>query len=567
MRKKFLAILALSAFLGSASSPSTASKLENSFQKMGPLINDIFWQAPFVALTIQEVTDVLAARQQKTPAALLYLQDHMNHKIGSLIVSDQVFDVVRQATAAVMSLAHESTAQFAPTEVIDVIDKLFIIKAECTGEDCALKEIDKDFISPDVHALATKIYNMTPPWVPQAQHTKAIKAILKATKPLVLFEGVPGSGKTASALTWIISTLRTLGHQVFATAPNAGGYAALQGDFKKTPEVVKGFADVLKGNLPNGCFLVVDEVYLTAITDFVKLVKVAKKKKIKLIFSGDSLQNLPNTLPIVGLLDPLPIVHLYESNRASDEQQRQFAGRVVQEGLAKAMGNFKDFIFVVPGSSIVDRATSKALEALDKTKPDVSSVLFVGASEDQVESISDAFQKKLVAAGIVSNPLAIKVSYQNFNKSKYQMEERARTLHVGVGTRLFMKEANVALGIVQGAMGTVTKVEGSKITVDFSGKNTVINTAEFNHFDYGYGLSSAASQGMSVNSVFVVLDKSMSLAEVYVALTRHKKTIEIFAPAEQFSAPGLVMTYDWHDQNKIALSRMKPVMAEVLKKP
>ena len=377
MKKNTLAIWALSTLLSShafaappAGQPSVESigNLQTKAQSTASLIHSIFWHAPFVALTTQEVTDVLEARGQNTPSALLYLRKNMTNTVGTLVISDDVFSVVSRATAAVMTLAHKQMAQFAPTNVIDAVDKLFVIKHECkSGESCALEAIDKD-ITPDVRALATKIYTMTPPWVPQAQHTKAIRAILKATKPLVLFEGVPGSGKTASALTWIISTLRVLGNEVFATAPNAGGYAALQGDFKKTPEVVKSFADVLSGNLPDGCFLVVDEVYLTAITDFATLIQMAKNKNIRLIFSGDSLQNLPNTLPIVGLLDALPIVHLYDSNRASDEKHRQFAGNVVQDGLAKAMENFKDVLVIAPEASMLETATSKAIAALDKTK-------------------------------------------------------------------------------------------------------------------------------------------------------------------------------------------------------
>lgn len=543
--------------LGSLPNPQPLKS--NSLQKD---IDGIFQNAPFAALKVDDVTNALEA-SKKSPSGVIKTLFHMKHKIGDLYVTDSVFDQIKAIVIDVQNIAKKPNEPFASPETIKNLDALLEIRKECKDQTCLTEKL----AGKPIQDFGSKIFANTPPYAPQEQHVKAIKKILSSTIPIVLFEGVPGSGKTASALTWIVATLHELGKKVYTTAPNAGGYAALQGDFKKTPEVVKSFGDVLGGKIDQGAFLIIDEVYMTSLSDFQKLLEVASKHNLKLIFSGDSQQNLPAVVPIVGILDLLPIVHLYESNRASSDEHKKFAGIAARNSISAALKNFEKDIMIVPQTKIIDTLTLKALHDIKKPetdKPaDTGGILFV-ASNEQVNSLNDAFHEILMKNSYVLHPQEITVSYNVYDRKAYLHKIITRKIHVGVGTRIFMKEADAGAGISAGAMGTITHINGPQLTVNFNGASKTIDTKTFNKFDYAYALSSATSQGMSVSNVFVWLDKNMTMAELYVALTRHKNTIFIVAPQEEFKTEESILTYDWKDFNKEVGNRMKVVMADVI---
>jgi Ti-type conjugative transfer relaxase TraA len=98
---------------------------------------------------------------------------------------------------------------------------------------------------------------------------------------------------------------------------------------------------------------------------------------------------------------------------------------------------------------------------------------------------------------------------------------------------LFLKNTD---NVKNGMLGTVTAVTVERITVGLDGGRAVtIDPEAYDAFDYGYAVTIHKAQGATVDRAFVLASSTMDRHLTYVAMTRHKADVHLYADRETFA--------------------------------
>jgi hypothetical protein len=97
--------------------------------------------------------------------------------------------------------------------------------------------------------------------------------------------------------------------------------------------------------------------------------------------------------------------------------------------------------------------------------------------------------------------------------------------------RIQFTSTDKARGLYNGQVGTVQRIDGTKITVEIDGraKRTVkFDAAEFKDFRHGYAGTIYRGQGRTLDQTYLYHSEHWRSAASYVALTRHRDKAELF---------------------------------------
>ena len=135
-------------------------------------------------------------------------------------------------------------------------------------------------------------------------------------------------------------------------------------------------------------------------------------------------------------------------------------------------------------------------------------------------------------------------------ESVYQTSEGARSF--AVGDRLMFRENSRELGVKNGMLGTVERAEapGQGVTgvlddgrlvvrLDSArgpgqGRAVSVSMADYAAVDHGYATTIHKSQGATVDRAYVLASATMDRHLTYVAMTRHREEVQLYASAEDF---------------------------------
>ncbi|WP_323455146.1 BID domain-containing protein, partial [Rhizobium sp. Root491] len=102
-------------------------------------------------------------------------------------------------------------------------------------------------------------------------------------------------------------------------------------------------------------------------------------------------------------------------------------------------------------------------------------------------------------------------------------------------------ENNRDLGVKNGMLGTVEHVEPGKIIARLDGRggdSVSIPTDSYQAIDHGYATTIHKNQGATVDRAFVLASSSMDRHLTYVAMTRHRDSVQLYANSQEFARAG-----------------------------
>ncbi|MEM0061458.1 MAG: ATP-binding domain-containing protein, partial [Fervidicoccaceae archaeon] len=112
---------------------------------------------------------------------------------------------------------------------------------------------------------------------------------------------------------------------------------------------------------------------------------------------------------------------------------------------------------------------------------------------------------------------------------KKQIAHRKKKIGLARGERIVALKNNYEIGIKNGEMFYVEKIDGNKIKLVNDNKELIVDIKKYNYFDYSYAITTHKSQGMTVKNVIVAdATNNMNFNLFYVALTRGKENLKIY---------------------------------------
>ncbi len=126
------------------------------------------------------------------------------------------------------------------------------------------------------------------------------------------------------------------------------------------------------------------------------------------------------------------------------------------------------------------------------------------------------------------------------------------------GDRIIFLENNRDLRVKNGMLGTVEHVEPNKIIARLDGRggdSVSILTDSYQAIDHGYATTIHKNQGATVDRAFVLASSTMDRHLTYVAMTRHRDSVQLYADIKEFTNAGRlvdhgVAPYDNHPQSR-----------------
>ncbi len=116
----------------------------------------------------------------------------------------------------------------------------------------------------------------------------------------------------------------------------------------------------------------------------------------------------------------------------------------------------------------------------------------------------------------------------------------------GPGDRIIFLENNRDLGVKNGMLGTVEHVEPGKIIARLDGRggdSVSIPTDSYQAIDHGYATTIHKNQGATVDRAFVLASSTMDRHLTYVAMTRHRDSVQLYANSQEFANAGRLVDH------------------------
>ncbi|NPU11967.1 Ti-type conjugative transfer relaxase TraA [Bradyrhizobium sp. 83002] len=156
-----------------------------------------------------------------------------------------------------------------------------------------------------------------------------------------------------------------------------------------------------------------------------------------------------------------------------------------------------------------------------QASPDRSRIILTHTN-DEVRALNEAARERMRAAGDLGDEVHVTV------------ERGARTF--ASGDRLMFLQNERGLGVKNGTLGTIELVSAQSMTVQTDdGRSVRFDLKDYSRIDHGYAATIHKAQGMTVDRVHVLATPGMDAHSSYVALSRHRDSVELHYGREDFA--------------------------------
>ncbi|MEG3619841.1 AAA family ATPase [Magnetovibrio sp. PR-2] len=339
-------------------------------------------------------------------------------------------------------------------------------------------------------------------------------------------QGRAGAGKS-----YMLSAVReaheACGYRVIGLAPTNTVAADMKKDgFGDAFTVHAALFKAEKGKLgwTANNLIVVDESAMLDSVTMLKLFREVAQSGAKLVMVGDDRQ-----LSSVSRGGLWPLLTDRHSASLMNEINRQEADWQKAASVAFSEGRIGDAVRAYDDKGYVhwDDTLDNAFDALlEKYEQDLDeipdAVRFIYASTNvTVNAVNAEIHRRMVQRGQVRD-------VQEF------LTNRGR-ISMGIGDRMQFYDNKKQDAIINGLMGRVISTSPDEIRVQTdAGDEVAIDPCDYKNFGHGYAGTVYRGQGKTVSQSYCLYDSkfSWSAKSAYVAMTRHKKQVDLFVPRE-----------------------------------
>jgi Ti-type conjugative transfer relaxase TraA len=276
---------------------------------------------------------------------------------------------------------------------------------------------------------------------------------------------------------------------------------------------------------------VIDEAGMVGSKQLSRFITEADQACAKIVLVGDpeQLQPIGAGAAFRAVAERVGMVELEGIRRQREDWQRAasiaFGRHRTEEGLAAYAA--RDAIRFEGDTELARSAIVRDVMADRDARPDGSRLVLAHRRVD-VAALNDAIRDARQERGELTGELV------------YQTSEGARAF--APGDRLLFRENNRELGVKNGMLGTVERAEEDRLTVRLDsakgpglGRAVEVSTADYAAVDHGYATTIHKAQGATVDRAYVLVSKSMDRHLTYVAMTRHRDGVALYAGRDEFS--------------------------------
>jgi Ti-type conjugative transfer relaxase TraA len=297
---------------------------------------------------------------------------------------------------------------------------------------------------------------------------------------------------------------------------------------------------------------VIDEAGMVGSRQLARFIGEAEERGAKIVLVGDheQLQAIGAGAPFRAIAEQIGHVELSNIRRQRHDWQRQasvaFATHKTAEGLA-AYRDHGDIHFAESREAAMAQIVRDYLADSEK-RADGTRVAMAHRRAD-VRALNAAIRCELQNRQRLerSHGLGDGADRENSEDGReltFQTNNGKRAF--GPGDRIIFLENNRDLRVENGMLGTVEHVERGLIVARLDGRggdSVSIPTDSYQAIDHGYATTIHKNQGATVDRAFVLASSSMDRHLTYVAMTRHRDSVQLYADIKEFAKAGRLVDH------------------------
>lgn len=310
-----------------------------------------------------------------------------------------------------------------------------------------------------------------------------------------------------------------------------------------------------------GDVFVIDEAGMVGSRQLARFIGEAEERGAKIVLVGDheQLQAIGAGAPFRAIAEQIGHVELSDIRRQRHDWQRQasvaFATHKTAEGLA-AYRDHGDIHFAESRDKVMAQIVRDYLADSEK-RADGTRVAMAHRRAD-VRAINAAIRSELQNRQKLERSPGLNdgadrgdrgngedgVGGEDVGERVFQTNNGKRAF--GPGDRIIFLENNRDLRVKNGILGTVEHVEPGKIIARLDGRggdSVSIPTDSYQAIDHGYATTIHKNQGATVDRAFVLASSTMDRHLTYVAMTRHRDSVQLYANSQEFTKAGRLVDH------------------------
>lgn len=361
------------------------------------------------------------------------------------------------------------------------------------------------------------------------EQERAVYHLANESGGIAVLEGAAGTGKSFT-MAAVKQLFEGDGFKVTGLAPSGKAADELEagsGIKSRTMHSLLINLESGKASLSSNDVLVLDEAGMADSIALARLTDYAHEAGTKLILTGDNRQlnavGTANLLKEVG--EEIGRADLAQIARQKDPalaaiSQALFENDRDTKSVAWAMGELSErgrFHHIEEPEQAVSKCVDLYLEKAGKHGHD--DTLLLARTNEKVAILNDEVRGRLMKSGDLDASKAVALTLEDDRGAE-------RKTYVMPGDRVMCRKNDQKLGVSNGTVGTVEKIENDTVTlkVDGSGDCVEIDVNEYRNLDLAWAMTVHKSQGMTVSDG-VGLDLA-DLRLQYVNFTRGKNGMD-----------------------------------------
>jgi hypothetical protein len=277
--------------------------------------------------------------------------------------------------------------------------------------------------------------------------------------------------------------------------------------------------------LGRGDVLVVDEAGMVSSEQMARVVQAVERDGAKLVLVGDpeQLQPIQAGAAFRAIAERAGSVELEGIRRQRERWQREASLALGRQDTARGLAAYEQRGAIRFEATREDARAAAAADYLrDHAARSEGSRIVLAHTRADVQALNTGIRAGLKEQGEL--------------REEAPFEARVGTRTFAAGDRVVFLENSRELGVKNGTLGTVLEARDGRLTarLDEGGRAVTIAAAGYDAVDHGYATTIHKAQGITVDRAFVVGSGSMDRHMTYVALTRHRDGVQLYAGREEF---------------------------------
>ncbi|MGC1303727.1 MAG: Ti-type conjugative transfer relaxase TraA [Caulobacteraceae bacterium] len=273
--------------------------------------------------------------------------------------------------------------------------------------------------------------------------------------------------------------------------------------------------------------LVIDEAGMIGSRQMERVLSAAEMAGAKVVLVGDpeQLQAIEAGAAFRALAERHGSAEITEIRRQHETWQRDATRELATGRTAEALGRY-EAAGMVHAHETRDAARGALVDGWDevrRTRSEASQLMLAHTRADVAEL-------NQLARGRMREGGALKGEDQRLQTER---GERAFAL----GDRLMFLRNERSLGVKNGTLGTVERVDGGGLAVRLDGPERRLvgfDLKDYAHIDHGYAATIHKSQGVTVDRAHLLATDGLDRHAAYVGLSRHREVVSVHYGAEDF---------------------------------